>query len=190
MSEPESRWFERRIRHDLNGDGIVDSADLGLLIAPRHPERGDAVEALIREFGYGCLRRSRGDGVERQRHVTVALLDTIGELSRVFSIAGVVFMGGSLVPCGGHNLLQPMALGKPVVFGPYMQNFRDLTDLALDAQGALQVSDSKELTEALARLLASEADRELLAVRARALVQRNAGTAQTTVSCLLPLLNA
>ena len=169
----------------------ADSPDLGLLIAPRHPERGDAIEALIGEFGYGCLRRSRGEAAPATggARVTVALLDTIGELSRVFSIATVVVMGGSFAPVGGHNLLQPMALGKPVVFGPYMHNFRDISDLTLSEGAGLQVSGPEELTATVARLLGSPPERELLAVKARALIERNNGTAHTTVSCLLPLLD-
>jgi 3-deoxy-D-manno-octulosonic-acid transferase len=175
--------------------------ELGLLLAPRHPERGDAVEALITSFGYACCRRSRGpvgessspggtgvSPVRSDARAQVALLDTIGELTRVFSVATVVFMGGSLVPVGGHNFLQPMAQRKPVVFGPYMQNSRDLTELALREGAALQVRNGDELTETVRRLLHSETDRNLLAVKAESLLSRNAGASRAMVERILPLL--
>jgi 3-deoxy-D-manno-octulosonic-acid transferase len=167
--------------------------ELGLLIAPRHPERGDAVEALITSYGYACCRRSRGPVCEPSApdaRAQVALLDTIGELTRVYSIATVVFMGGSLVPVGGHNFLQPMAQRKPVVFGPYMQNSRDLTELALREGAALQVRNTTELTETVRRLLHSEADRNLLAIKAEALLSRNAGASRAMVEHILPLLES
>ncbi|HEY3397273.1 MAG TPA: 3-deoxy-D-manno-octulosonic acid transferase [Armatimonadota bacterium] len=168
---------------------------LGLLLAPRHPERGDAVAKLIGEFGYACLRRSRTREADEagpatpDARVQVALLDTIGELSRVYSIADVVFMGGSLVPVGGHNFLQPMALGKPVIFGPHMNNSRDLTELVLREGAAMSVRTEEELATAVTELLQSEGQRDLLSVRARALLQRNSGAARATVQRLLPLLN-
>jgi 3-deoxy-D-manno-octulosonic-acid transferase len=167
--------------------------ELGLLLAPRHPERGDAVEALITSYGYACCRRSRGPACEPtapDARAQVALLDTIGELTRVFSVATVVFMGGSLMPVGGHNFLQPMAQRKPVVFGPYMQNSRDLTELALREGAALQVRNAEELTETVRRLLHSEADRNLLVVKAEALLARNAGASHAMVERLRPLLES
>lgn len=167
--------------------------DLGLLIAPRHPERGDTVETLIGEFGYACLRRSRTrDQVlpppALSAQAQVALLDTMGEQARVFSIATVVFLGGSLVPVGGHNFLQPMAFGKPVVFGPYMHNSRDLTEMVLREGAALQVASSEEACQVISRLLGSESERNLLGVRAQALLSRNTGAAQTMVSHVIDLL--
>jgi 3-deoxy-D-manno-octulosonic-acid transferase len=173
--------------------------ELGLLIAPRHPERGDAVEALIGEYGYACRRRSRlkdapeGEAAEpaegrADARVQVALLDTIGEMARVFPVATVVFMGGSLVPVGGHNFLQPMACDKPVVFGPNMQNSRDLTEMALREGAALQVADGEALCATVLRLLGSEAERHLLAVKGAALLDRNTGAARAMVERLGELL--
>ncbi len=175
-------YHELRARHP----------ELGLLIAPRHPERGDAIEALIGTFGYACLRRSRslgeGETLAADARVRVALLDTIGELSRVYSIADLVFMGGSLVPVGGHNFLQAMAQDRPVIFGPYMQNSRDLTDLVLREGAALQVRNAAELTAAVERLLDSETAVAELIANARALLTRHAGAASALVERLLPLL--
>ncbi len=142
--------------HPGEDEQILDAFDqlhsnhpnLELVIAPRHPERGDEIEKLVSEHGYATYRRSRvlaeldeGKDIDLSSttQVRVVILDTIGELGRIFSIATVVFMGGSLVPRGGHNILQALAQGTPVVFGPYMHNFQDITDLALDQQAAIQV---------------------------------------------------
>ena len=98
-----------------------------LLVAPRHPERFAAVPALVEAAGFRCLRRSAldpaawGDG-------EVLLLDTLGELAQVYALASVVFVGGSLVPAGGHNILEPAVAGKAVVVGPHMENFQEIAD--------------------------------------------------------------
>ena len=187
-THPREEEIVLRCYHELH----ARVPELGLLLAPRHPERGDAVEALITSFGYSCRRRSRppaeGEAPPADARVQVAVLDTIGELTRVYSIATVVFMGGSLVPVGGHNFLQPMAQGKPVIFGPYMHNSRDLTDLTLREGAALQVRGAEELTATVDRLLHSETDRNLLAVKAQALLARNAGASRAMVERILPLL--
>jgi len=171
--------------------------DLELIIAPRHPERGDEIEKLVSEHGYATYRRSRvlaelEDGkdidLSSTTQVRVVILDTIGELNRVFSIATVVFMGGSLVPQGGHNILQPLAQDKPVVFGPYMNNFQDIADLALDQQAAIQVENSSKLVEAIDHLLSSQAERELYQIKGRSLLQKQSGASRRMVSELTPLL--
>jgi len=102
--------------------------DLTLLIAPRHPDRFDAVERTIRDRGFSCTRRTR-----LERGAEVLLLDSVGELASTFRHASVVFVGGSLVPRGGHNILEPAAFSKPVVFGPHMENFREIRDLFIGA---------------------------------------------------------
>ena len=97
-----------------------------LIIAPRHPERFLSVEESIRESGFNYMKRSniKGSGVRGQGSETdVILLDTIGELSMVFSKVSIAFIGGSLVPLGGHNILEPAYWSRPIIFGPYMNNF-------------------------------------------------------------------
>jgi len=171
--------------------------DLELVIAPRHPERGDEIEKLISERGYATYRRSRvlaeleqGKAIDLRSttQVRVVILDTIGELGRIFSIATVVFMGGSLVPRGGHNILQPLAQGKPVIFGPHMRNFQDIADVALQRQAAIQVQDARELFEVTDRLLSSKAERELYQSKGRSLLQEQSGASQRIVKELAPLL--
>ncbi len=166
----------------------VTHPDLQLVIAPRHPERGGHVEQLINEHGYRAYRRSRAleaggeDPLTPQpgndAQVCVPVLDTIGELGRVFAIASVTYVGNSLVPGGGHNILQPIALGKPTLFGPHMANFRDIAAICIREQAGIQVADLDELVEQTDRLLNSEGDLELMAARGRRLIERYAGASR------------
>jgi len=157
-------------------------ANLQLIIAPRHPERADAVEAQIRESGYDVTRRTRV--VEREQATPpavqspvarVGLLDTIGELASLFSAADVVFMGGSLAKIGGHDILQPLAQGKPVVVGPYMHKTKDITELALRHNVAYQVHNVGELLHRIHQLLTDDAEVARLAVEAPAMIGEYAG---------------
>jgi 3-deoxy-D-manno-octulosonic-acid transferase len=124
---------------------------LALLLAPRHPERAGEVEALIRERGLLAARRSRlpADGAPG----AVIILDTVGELAALYALAEIVFVGGSLVPIGGHNVLEPAMRGKPVLVGPHMSNFREGAELLQRSGGGLVVKDAPELERELARLL-------------------------------------
>jgi 3-deoxy-D-manno-octulosonic-acid transferase len=125
--------------------------ELALLLAPRHPERAGEVEALIRERGLLAARRSRlpADGTPG----AVMILDTVGELAALYALAEIVFVGGSLVPIGGHNVLEPAMRGKPVLVGPHMSNFREGAELLQRSGGGLVVKDAPELERELARLL-------------------------------------
>jgi 3-deoxy-D-manno-octulosonic-acid transferase len=129
--------------------------NLKLLIAPRHPERFDTVEQLVRARGFECLRRTAIGGIESPECFRdVLLLDSIGELSSLFGFASVVFVGGSLVPKGGHNILEPAAAARASVVGPYMENFREISETFLSAGAVIQVRDEHELAKVVDRLLA------------------------------------
>jgi 3-deoxy-D-manno-octulosonic-acid transferase len=126
-------------------------ADLALLLAPRHPERAEEVERLVRSRGLSVTRRSalvRGADVG-----SVILLDTVGELAGLYRWADVVFVGGSLVPSGGHNMLEPAQRRKPVLFGPHTENFREGAEMLLRAGGAGVVRDADDLAREVERLL-------------------------------------
>src|SRR5262249_28073723 len=132
---------------------------LRLVLAPRHPERLDEVEGLARSRGLAVGRPgplSSGDGA------LVVLLDTMGELASLYAVADVIFVGGSLVPVGGHNVVEPALHAKAVVFGPHMTNFRDAAALLLRADAAIQVGDSTALATTLERLLADAPARQAL----------------------------
>jgi 3-deoxy-D-manno-octulosonic-acid transferase len=161
--------------------------DAALIIAPRHPERFDSVPPLVEAAGFRCRHRSTlepdawGDG-------EVLLLDTLGELARLYALASVVFVGGSLVPAGGHNILEPAAAGKPVVVGPHMENFQEIADQFLSEKALVQVDSPDDLGREVADLLLDEARRTALGERAQGLVDRNRGAVGKTVDALAGLI--
>jgi len=159
---------------------------LKLLIAPRHPERAAEVAALTKRSGFFPLRisllNSRTREPENPR--TVFILDSIGELLNYYAIAEIIFVGGSLVKKGGHNILEPAALGKPVLFGPQMFNFRDIAELFLSAQAALAVSGPEELKTRISDLLSDPSLIAQLGERAREVVFRNQGASPRNLEFL------
>jgi 3-deoxy-D-manno-octulosonic-acid transferase len=128
-----------------------DIKNLRLVLAPRHPERFRDVENLIKAKGYECVRYSKNDDAKPQS--AVILIDTIGELMKGYRLATLVFVGGSLVPKGGHNILEPVALGKPVIFGPYMYNFQESTDALIKVGACIMIQNKNELTDKIRGVL-------------------------------------
>ena len=158
-----------------------------LLVAPRHPERFAEAQRLVESAGFRCERRS-GLGPGGWSNGAVLLLDTLGELAHVYALASVVFVGGSLVASGGHNILEPAVAGKPVLVGPHMENFQEIAD-TFRAEGAIvQVASADELGREVADLLLDEPRRRELGERARGLVGRNRGAVGRTTDALVPLL--
>jgi 3-deoxy-D-manno-octulosonic-acid transferase len=158
-----------------------------LLVAPRHPERFAAVPSLIEAAGFRCLRRSALDPAA-WRDGEVLLLDTLGELSQVYALASVVFVGGSLVPSGGHNILEPAVAGKAVVVGPHMENFQEIADQFRAERAMVQVGSPDELAHEVSALLLDEGRSRDLGERARDLVGRNRGAVSRTTGALSSLL--
>jgi 3-deoxy-D-manno-octulosonic-acid transferase len=159
----------------------------GLVIAPRHPERFAEVPALVESAGFRCVRRTTLDP-GAWRDGDVVLLDTLGELIQVYSLATVVFVGGSLVPSGGHNILEPAVAGKPVIVGPYMENFQEIAE-KFRAEGAMvQVASAEELALEVTSLLTDEARRRNLGEKAKSLVDRNRGAVRNTIDGLAGLV--
>jgi 3-deoxy-D-manno-octulosonic-acid transferase len=158
-----------------------------LIIAPRHPERFGEVTRLVAEEGFSVRRRTELP-VDAEPHSDVIVLDTIGELARLYQIATVVFVGGSLVDAGGHNILEPAMFGKPIVFGPHMQNFAEIADVFLSHSAAMQVRGTRELEEAMLELLGDAVRRERLGAAARALVEANRGAKARTIAVIEQLL--
>jgi 3-deoxy-D-manno-octulosonic-acid transferase len=139
--------------------------DLALVLAPRHPERVEEVLALVMARGWRAVRRTTLPAAARSARTPVIVLDTVGELAQIYGIADVVFIGGSLVPRGGHNVLEPALRKKPVLVGPHTDNFRDAAALLLDAGAADVVTDAASLSAELKALLA---DPEMAARRGEA----------------------
>jgi 3-deoxy-D-manno-octulosonic-acid transferase len=131
--------------------------DLVLVLAPRHPERVEEVLALVLARGWRAVRRSTLPAAARAARPPVIVLDTVGELAQIYTIADAVFVGGSLVPRGGHNVLEPALRRKPVLVGPHTDNFRDAAALLVDAGAAVVVTDAASLCAELKALLSDPA---------------------------------
>ena len=161
--------------------------DLVLVLAPRHPERGAEAAALAADRGLAAVRRSRlPEGGAGRAEVVV--LDTVGELAALFPAATVVFVGGSLVPVGGHNVIEPAAWGRPVVFGPHMENFAEIAELFIAHRAARRVAGAGELESVLAELLADPRQRAELGTAARSLVEANRGAAARSLAEIAAVL--
>jgi len=158
-----------------------------LVIAPRKPERFDDVERLARRAGWNVARRSELRVDAEPRH-DVVILDTIGELAQLYQIATVVFVGGSLVRAGGHNILEPAVFGKAIVFGPHMENFAEIADAFLANDAALQVRSERELEAAILSLMGDPVRRARLGAAARALVDANRGAKDKTLAVIAGLV--
>jgi 3-deoxy-D-manno-octulosonic-acid transferase len=163
---------------------------LRAVVAPRHPGRAAAAEADLRHEGLDVVRRSTlVDGGPAPRAGPVILLDTVGELESVYSLADVVFVGGSLLRHGGHNMMEPASLGKPVAVGPHTFNFRGEVDLLLAADGIAMVEDADALFGVLSRWLAAPEEAAAVGRRAREAILASKGATARTVEVLAPLLD-
>ena len=157
-----------------------------LLLVPRHPDRFDAVAEQLR---HGAVRFTRRSGGELPDGATqVVLVDTVGELAALYAAADVAFVGGSLVPIGGHNLLEPAALGVPVLTGPSYFAGKDIARLLIQQGAALEVQDARELAAALARLLGDFAERRRMGAIGRRLVESNRGSVARLLELIEPWL--
>jgi 3-deoxy-D-manno-octulosonic-acid transferase len=160
-----------------------------LVLAPRHPARFDAVAAAIVAQGFRCQRRSRDlPQSATAPECEVLLLDTLGELPEFYAAADVAFVGGSLVPVGGHNLLEPVALGVPVLAGPALFSAPDVAQVLCGAGALKLVSDAAGLAGALGELLSSPAERARSAAAGRAVIEANRGALERLLGLIEPLL--
>jgi 3-deoxy-D-manno-octulosonic-acid transferase len=157
-----------------------------LVLAPRHPERFGTVASLVASSGLRWQLRSDWGG---QSAIAggVFLLDTIGELASLYEFADIAFVGGSLVPRGGHNVLEAAQFGVPILVGPSTENFRDIIEVFRHAD-ALRVVDSKSLIPTVLQLLENDDERAALGDRALEVMRSQQGATQTTVGALLRLL--
>ncbi len=158
-----------------------------LVLAPRHPERFAEVAQLARDQAFVTAKRSDLQ-IDAEPRADVVVLDTIGELAQVYQIATAVFVGGSLVDTGGHNVLEPAVFGKPIVFGPYMHNFKEIAAAFVAQDAAIQVTNPHGLEEALLGLLTDPVQRARLGAAARALVESNRGAKDKCLAMIAQLL--
>ena len=161
--------------------------DAILIVVPRHPERAQDVFRLAEQMGFTVMLRSALT-VDEFNVSDVVVVDSIGELPWLFQLATVVFVGGSLVPAGGHNILEPAVFGKPIVFGPYMENFLEIADLFLRRSAAIQVSSATVLQDEVVDLMVDPERRARVGDAARLLVEEEKGARVKTLAAITELL--
>jgi len=160
-----------------------DSIDSLLVLAPRHKERFAEAEQIALHSGFSVARRTAlpvgGDPM-----ADVVILDTLGELPGLYQLASVVFVGGSLVPAGGHNILEPAVFSKAIVFGPYMENFAEIARKFLAEGAAVQVRNASELEDSLVDLVANKERCDVMGAAARQVLDANRGATQRTLAVI------
>lgn len=156
--------------------------DLLLIIVPRHPERFDRVTALCQKSGFVTLRRSENKPCSS--NVQVLMIDTMGELMLFYGCADVAFVGGSLVPHGGHNMLEPAALGKPSITGPHYFNFTVIAKQFLEHKALLEVEDTEALAKAVIELLQSPTKRDEMSTAGLELIRHSQGASDRILNLL------
>lgn len=184
--EPEEQIILAAWRKLIDEKNVVCS----LIIAPRHPERFDSVTEIVKKNGFNLVRRSAGES-NNDRRADVILLDSVGELRAILPLGEIVFVGGSLIPHGGQNVLEPAAANKAIVTGFYTHNFAAIIKILREKNAVVQLPpdvDSIQLAETFADLLLNENRRATLAANALAVVRENAGATAKTIAKLRDLI--
>jgi 3-deoxy-D-manno-octulosonic-acid transferase len=169
---------------DIHARLLLQFPDLLMLWAPRHPERFPKVEAVARERGWAVSTRKSQQWPQARDKVFV--IDTLGELMSFYACAQVAFVGGSLQPIGGHNLLEPAAVGTPAVTGPHLHNFSEISRRMREADAVAICDDADCVYHDLARLLGDPAQREAMAAAGLALVANGKGAVARTLVQIAP----
>jgi 3-deoxy-D-manno-octulosonic-acid transferase len=150
-------------------------SNLFLVLVPRHPERTGEITALLESAGLRYQRRTALSDDHRLQGGEVLLVDTVGEMMNLYSLSDIAFVGGSLVPLGGHNLLEPASVGVPSVFGPHMDNFREIESLVLQYGAGIQIHNPGELTASCRALITSAELRRVLGQNGLKMMRDNGG---------------
>jgi 3-deoxy-D-manno-octulosonic-acid transferase len=162
--------------------------DFLLVVVPRHPQRFDDVEALVRSHGLHCMRRSALKDVSLDERTDVVLGDSMGEMFAYYAACDVAFVGGNLLPLGGHNLIEACAVGKPVLIGPHTFNFSDAAENAIEAGAALRIADATDLLRQATALLNDDMRREAMGTHAREFAAAHRGATRRTMALIKPLI--
>jgi 3-deoxy-D-manno-octulosonic-acid transferase len=161
-----------------------------LILAPRKPDRFGAAEKVAADAGWNTLRRSRLTFNEAlAENLDVLVLDSIGELAGLYSLADAVFVGGSLVRAGGHNILEPACFARPPVFGTSMENFREMADQFLDAHAGVQIANGQQLGKVWVQLIENTAMRERMGNAAREIAERNRGATARSLNRIASIID-
>jgi 3-deoxy-D-manno-octulosonic-acid transferase len=160
-----------------------------LVLAPRHIERASEIETVVRSRGYDVTRRSQMNGATggSTGKSQVVILDTRGELAQVYALATVAYVGGTLAPVGGHNLLEPALWGKPVLFGPHTDHCEELASVLLEAGAGVRVGNGNEFGRQVEQLLSDAPARDRMGEAARRVMTENRGTLERSLDLLGPL---
>ena len=170
---------------------LAEGRECMLILAPRHPERAAQVAEILTNSAIPFTLRSKIDHREEMfKPGNVLLVDTVGELMRFYAMSDLAFVGGSLEPTGGHNILEPASLGVPVLFGPHMQNFRESASLILSCGGGFQVKDGEELTALLRLLMDNKDKRQTSGRNGMRLLQENSGATEMHMEVIRKLLRS
>ena len=195
------QWgIERRVwiaasTHDGEEEVVLDAfsslkqdiKDLVLLLVPRHPERFNRIAALCEQRGFIVARRSKGDVNTKTE---IYLGDTMGDLAFLYAACDVAFVGGSLVPIGGHNLLEPAAVGLPVIMGPHTFECEEICRRLLEAEAAQRVSDTEQLVQAVKMYLTDTKLQRKTGEKGRLFVQRNRGALERLLTIVTSTLSS
>jgi 3-deoxy-D-manno-octulosonic-acid transferase len=164
------------------------AGDLLLIVAPRNPERAGSVSRMFNSAGYSVGLMKELKKISSGKRLDVIIIDTIGLLKKLYAIADIAFIGGSLVNCGGHNPLEPAAFSKPIIFGHDMSDFADISRMLLDAKGAVRVKDAKDLYKALVSLMENDKRALEMGKNALGVLTANKGAVEKTIKVIKPYL--
>ncbi len=157
-----------------------------LILVPRHPERFNSVASLIEQTGLSYVRRSLGG--ECDAHTRVYLADTLGDLMLLYDAVDIAFVAGSFKPIGGHNILEPALLGKAILVGPHMENFKDMLETFLNADALIQVEDTTSLAQHIKQLFENPTRQQILGEHAKGCLDANRGALQVQFDLVMKSL--
>ena len=182
---------EEEILLESYRDLIRSFPNVVLVLAPRHIERSDVLARTIKEFGFPAVRRSQLlEGVTREAvGPRIILLDTRGELARVYGLAFMAFVGGTLVPVGGHNLLEPPVWGKPVCFGPHTDHCQEIAELLIQSGGGIRVRNARELTETFVKGMQNQDWVSHIGLSARKVIDDNQGVVERNLAMIAQVID-
>ncbi|WP_034299569.1 lipid IV(A) 3-deoxy-D-manno-octulosonic acid transferase [Herbaspirillum sp. RV1423] len=166
-----------------------DNRDFLTLIVPRHPQRFDEVAAMISAYGFAIQRRSTMTGTQLAGDTSIVLGDSMGEMFAYYAACDVAFIGGSLLPLGGQNLIEACSLGKPVLIGPYTFNFQVISEDAVKADAAIRVSDAASMLRATQVLFSTPGRRARVASNAHSFARQHQGATQRTMALISSIMN-
>ena len=171
---------------DIYKDIKPQIPELLMLLVPRHPERFTEVKRLCEQQPLKVVTRTSGETVTEV--VDIYLVDTMGELKTIYAASDVAFVGGSMVPSGGHNILEASAVGIPVLFGPYMNNFKEIAKKVLNQRAAIQCQDKDAVVKSILTLYQQPSERLALVANGKRFLKQNQGAVARIFAMLEPTI--